>query len=231
MTTQFYQQGGAGLGVSLNLPVVLNRAPTTSDTVSAQGNPYQQGQVWIYINNNNYTDATVYNFVGGGIWVQVGGTGSQISTLTGNSGGAVGPASGNVNILGAGSIAVTGDPATNTLTISVSAGGQAFTVITVDTVMTTNKGYIVNKAGSAATMTLPAVSVVGDILIIDGLSANGWIVAQAAGQSINMNSVSTTVGVGGSLASSARYNAINLRCVVANTTWNVESSEGTLTVT
>jgi hypothetical protein len=46
--------------------------------------------------------------------------GSGINTLTGNVGGAVGPTGGNINILGAGDVTVTGNPATSTLTISLS---------------------------------------------------------------------------------------------------------------
>ena len=41
-----------------------------------------------------------------------------VETLTGNSGGAVGPTANNINILGTGSVVVTGNPGTSTLTIS-----------------------------------------------------------------------------------------------------------------
>lgn len=47
--------------------------------------------------------------------------GGGIQTITGNSGGAVGPnMSNNVNLLGSGQVSVTGNPGTNTLTISLS---------------------------------------------------------------------------------------------------------------
>jgi hypothetical protein len=52
-----------------------------------------------------------------------GGGGSNVLTLTGNSGGAVGPTAGNINVVGTGSITVTGNPGTSTLTISDSGGG------------------------------------------------------------------------------------------------------------
>lgn len=46
----------------------------------------------------------------------------SITTLTGTSGGAVGPdMAGNIDILGSGPVAVAGNPGTNTLTISVAA--------------------------------------------------------------------------------------------------------------
>lgn len=43
-----------------------------------------------------------------------------VETLTGNSGGAVGPSAGNINVVGSGDISVVGNPGTNTLTISAS---------------------------------------------------------------------------------------------------------------
>ena len=50
-----------------------------------------------------------------------GGGGGDINTITGNSGGAVGPDGfNNINIIGAGSISVAGNPGTNTLTINMA---------------------------------------------------------------------------------------------------------------
>lgn len=49
------------------------------------------------------------------------GTDNPIDTLTGNTGGPVGPTAGNINIVGTGVISVAGNPATSTLTISSSA--------------------------------------------------------------------------------------------------------------
>jgi trimeric autotransporter adhesin len=47
-------------------------------------------------------------------------TGPVVETLTGNTGGAVGPTANNINIIGAGDVLVTGDPGTSTLTITTS---------------------------------------------------------------------------------------------------------------
>lgn len=48
----------------------------------------------------------------------------DIVTITGNTGGAVSPdASGNINVIGSGTVTVTGTPIDNTLTVSVAAGG------------------------------------------------------------------------------------------------------------
>lgn len=92
----------------------------------------------------NTVSGTVFKFIGNQIISSVanalwdpyaGGTSAgDISFLTGNSGGAVtGSASGNVNILGAsGQVVVTGDPGTNTLTISLAGAGTAIDSLTPD---------------------------------------------------------------------------------------------------
>lgn len=48
-----------------------------------------------------------------------GGGGGSVTTLTGNSGGAVSPTLGNIDILGTGNINVVGNPGTSTLTIAL----------------------------------------------------------------------------------------------------------------
>lgn len=65
----------------------------------------------------------------GVINVNGGGGGGSIDTLTGNSGGAVPPTTNNINILGSGSIVVTGNIGTSTLTISDSSALQTTNVI------------------------------------------------------------------------------------------------------
>lgn len=64
--------------------------------------------------------------------------GGDVLTLTGNTGGAVGPdGGGNINVIGDGTTAsVAGNAGTNTLTISV-AGAQVDTVTTLDATETT----------------------------------------------------------------------------------------------
>ena len=97
--------------------------------------------------------------------------------------------------------------------------------------MVTNNGYIVNYSIGAVTLTLPSVSSIGDELIILGLSANGYSVVQLTGQQIIIAPSTTTLGVGGSLTTTNRYDAITLRCMVANSIWGVSSNpQGTFTI-
>jgi hypothetical protein len=108
--------------------------------------------------------------------------------------------------------------------------GNVWNSITAATAtMTPDQGYIANRA-TLVTLTLPTTAAVGTELEISGLGAGGWLIAQNALQSINDGNSTTTIGTGGSLASTQRYNAIRLLCVVANTTWNVLSGQGNFTI-
>lgn len=106
--------------------------------------------------------------------------------------------------------------------VSINVTGTSATMVA-------NNLYIANNAG-LVTLTLPATAAQGTILEIVGNGAGGWLIAQNAGQSINDGISSTTVGATGSLASTQRYNALRLVCVLANTTWNVVSSQGNFTI-
>lgn len=109
-------------------------------------------------------------------------------------------------------------------------GSFTWTVETANLNMVINHGYIANKAGTL-TMALPTTSAVGSIIEITGINtATGWQVTQASGQQIFMGTSSTTLGATGTLTSSAIRDSISMVCVVANTTWNVLSSIGNITV-
>ncbi len=118
--------------------------------------------------------------------------------------------------------------------ISIAATGLAgfswTTVTGTSQLMVANNGYIANN-GALVTLTLPATSAVGDEIDIIGKGAGGWLIAQQAGQSINLGSSTTTIGVGGSLASTNRRDSLYMICTVANTEWTVGSGPvGNITV-
>jgi len=125
---------------------------------------------------------------------------------------------------------ITTSTGAGSFTINAAGGGITWAVTTVDATAAVNNGYIANKAG-LLTMTLPTTSAVGDIIAITGINnATGWKIAQNANQQIFFGNASTTVGVGGSLASAATRDTVTMVCVVANLTWNVISSVGNITV-
>lgn len=109
-------------------------------------------------------------------------------------------------------------------------GSDIVNVTTPTQAMAVNTIYVANDPISLVTFTLPATAAFGTIIQVVGNSSNGWIIAQNAGQSINMGNKTTTVGVGGSTASTNQYDQIMFFCVVANTTWNVTGAVGNLTI-
>lgn len=77
-----------------------------------------------------------------------------VNTLTGNSGGAVSPTAGNINVVGSGPITVTGNPGTSTLTISTSGSGTVESLTTDDGhVVTPTAGTIILHGGNNITTT------------------------------------------------------------------------------
>jgi hypothetical protein len=121
--------------------------------------------------------------------------------------------------------------ASGSITISSVGGGLSWSTVTGTTqAAAVNNGYVTNNAG-LVTVTLPAVSAVGDLVAVTGINnATGWKVAQNAGNQIFFGTASTTSGTGGSLASTATRDTVFLLCVTANATWNVIDSIGNITV-
>lgn len=97
--------------------------------------------------------------------------------------------------------------------------------------MSVNTGYIANNAG-LITFTLPSTAAIGDSLRILGKGVGGWKIAQNATQQIIFGKLSTTSGIGGSLASTHLNDCIELRCITSGTAtiWEVASSVGNITV-
>lgn len=127
-----------------------------------------------------------------------------------------------------GSIAFTAGA--NTLNLEVT-GGADWHEATASMNLVAGNGYITKIAvPGLLTYTLPATAAQGSIIEITGYTAGGWSIAQNAGQSIHYAGSTTTPGVGGSLASTQRYDSVRLVCVTADTEWNVIASIGNLTI-
>lgn len=119
--------------------------------------------------------------------------------------------------------------AAGSITIAATGGASWINVTGAAQSMAADAAYIANNA-ALITFTLPATAAQGTEISIAGFGAGGWTIAQNAGQLINFGNVATTAGVGGSLASTNRYDQIELLCVVADTEWVVRNSVGNLTV-
>lgn len=224
----------AKLGTQTNHGVLVGASTTAAVTALSVGT---NGQVLLgssaadpAFGTLTSSDSSIAFTIGAAsLSLQVASGTTVVKTLTGNSGGAISPTAGNINILGSGSTTVAGSG--STLTISV-AGGITWTVTTVDASIVVNNGYIANKAG-LLTMTLPASATVGDLIEITGINtAVGWRIAQNANQQIFFGSSSTTLGAAGYLEATAIRDSVKLVCVVAgaSSVYNVLHSIGNITV-
>lgn len=92
-----------------------------------------------------------------------------------------------------------------------------------------DNGYV-NTNAALTTITLPATAALGTIIEIAGQGAAGWVLAQNALQSVILGSSQSTIGVGGSLASTHKNDCLRLLCTVVDTTWTVLSAVGNITI-
>jgi hypothetical protein len=98
-------------------------------------------------------------------------------------------------------------------------GGQTYTTVTTTTkAAAVNNTYIANNA-SQVVVTLPSTAALGSVVEVMGLGAGGWKLSANTGQTIKV--AGTTTSSSGSLASTSQYDAIIVKCIVANTTWAV----------
>lgn len=176
--------------------VVSTAAPTTADY------QYPLGQLWM-----DTATSTAYILVAisgtTATWDPFGGpTAGDISFLTGDSGGAVtGNSSGNVNIVGAsGQIVVTGSPSTNTLTLSLSGGGEAVDSFTPDT----GTSPVVPSATGLVALRGQVIPNVSGIQVTGGLnslslsmlspfvSASNWVFSVPVVQNSNSTAINSS---------------------------------------
>ena len=126
-----------------------------------------------------------------------------------------------------GSVTIT--PGAGTIDLAAAGGGLTWSVETgAAKVMVVDEGYITNRGGGVS-YTLPTTAAVGSVIRIAGL-AGLWSIVQNVGESINFGLFTTTVGAGGSLVATNANDAIEILCIVADTTWQVLSSIGNITV-
>ena len=107
--------------------------------------------------------------------------------------------------------------------LSGGGGGViAWTSVAVNTGMAIDNGYVTT---ASIDMTLPATAAFGTVIKLVNTAGN-FTVKQNAGQNVVFNTSTTTTGAGGSIATTATGQAIELVCTTADTTWHVISSMG-----
>lgn len=113
----------------------------------------------------------------------------------------------------------------------IPATGDAWVNQTATSVtMAVNTGYTASAGASLIIFTLPSVCPLGAWFEINGKDSGLFTIAQQAGQTIHSGSTSTTTGVSGSVSSTLRYTSIKLRCIIANTDFEVVSMNGSINI-
>lgn len=138
------------------------------------------------------------------------------------------PAAGTITSTGG---TITVSVGAGTLNLEVAGGGFAWNNITAaSATMAKENGYQSNNAG-LVTLTMPSVasSTFGDTIKVGGLGAGGWLIQCVATQLIHMGSTATAAA--GSIASTNRYDQLELVCSSTTTEWFVRYSVGNLTIT
>jgi len=111
-----------------------------------------------------------------------------------------------------------------------ASGGVPWTDVTgTSATMAKSNGYQANNAG-LVTLTMPSVasSTFGDTIKVGGFGAGGWLVQCVATQIIHMGSSATSAA--GSLASTNRYDQLELVCSSTTNEWFVRNAQGNITV-
>ena len=224
---------GVGVGTASSAqfpssPVVQNKDPASSD-IQGQFGQYPVGQQWINSSTGAVFSLTGFSASNGIIsatWVALASSATQVATLTGNTGGAVSPTAGNINVVGSGAISVAGNPGTSTLTISSSAGGIAYSDVSGTVTASVNSGYFVTNT---CTSTLPASPAEGDTVIYLVDTTNILTITANSGQKIRIGSALSATA--GTAANNARGDAVTLIYRATGTTWIAKDVIGTFTVT
>lgn len=106
------------------------------------------------------------------------------------------------------------------ITISASASGLSWSTIAGTTqAASVNNGYIVGNAAQT-TITLPTTFAIGEVVIIKGFGAGGWILTANAGDTIRIGQTATSAG--GTLTSAGNFDTVYVTGIVANTNWSVD---------
>lgn len=218
--------GGTGIAVTGNGPG--DTVTVSTDTTVSDSFPTDSGTATPSSGVLNVLGGTLLNTAGASNNVTVNADDNVVGSVVSDSGTAT-PTGNAFTIAGTGGITTSGAAATITID-GTSVGNLAWSVITdaTDTIEV-NNGYFANRAGGVA-FTLPVTAAVGDTFALSAMVGDGWSITQNASQNIRVGNQISTTGAGGSIASTAVGDTVTCVCSVANTTFQVISSMGNLTI-
>jgi len=139
------------------------------------------------------------------------------------------PITGDINVVGGPGLTVTGNALMYTLTINSTAAGFNWNAISSSQTLANKNGYIC-IGGTDLLLTLPATSIVGDILAVTLDGSTSFTIVQGAGQQIRLGDSTSTLGTGGSISSLNQGDSIVLVCKQANTFWTCYGVTGNLEI-
>ena len=202
---------------------------TNTDTISLIG-PYSPSTITGVLTGNG-TSAITGSLVPNNS-VVIGSTNNSLSSIALSNGQLVIGSTGTTPVastLTAGTgISITN--AAGSITIESADAGFSWTNVSgTSATMVKENAYQANNAG-LVTLTMPSVasSTFGDTIKVAGFGAGGWLIQCVSTQLIHFGSSATSAA--GSLASTNRYDAIELVCSSTTTEWYVRYSVGNLTV-
>lgn len=219
-----------------------SRDPTSAD--------YKNFRIFdLWINDSNDTAWIMVDRTNtSGTWVQMASSGTGILTITGDSGGAVGPdGASNINLLSGSNLTVTGVPASNTLTITLD--GTVASSYPADVGTAIPAAGVLNIVGAGGTSTIgvgntitvvsgPTIATTFDTdsgsatpaLNILNIVGDGVIDTSGAGNTVTVNAGATIATTYTADSGSATPAANNLNILGSGST--VTSASGsTVTIT
>lgn len=155
-----------------------------------------------------------------------------VTTLTSDDAVVVFPISGNINIAGNGtSTTTTGNATSGTITTLVKKLGMSWTSIATSQTLALNTGYFCS-AGGTLLLQLPNTGIIlpGDTMIVQLTGATAFQITQPASHSIRIGNQTTTIGVGGSITSTALGDTLMIVRTGAANRWSVINYIGNFTV-
>lgn len=96
------------------------------------------------------------------------------------------------------------------------------TAVSVNAIV--NNGYIADRSSTPVQIVLPANFNIGDTVIVMGKGTGGWSLVANSGQTIVFGGATTSTA--GAISSDIQYGNIQVRGLVADTTWEVVSVLG-----
>jgi hypothetical protein len=214
-----YTQGFGSRPENVEVPHIDLRAPAVTDVL------YPIGKRWINTVASTEYSLTSFSSALGVVtanWSLLGTDTGALNTLTGNTGGAIAPAAGNISIVGTGGLTFAGSG--STLTGSISAGTAFVTTITGGSggalsptagninILGTANQITSTGSGSTVTLSLPsAITAPGSLTTTTSLTAGSGLTVTTGGATVTAGgaaitgtttinttgAATTTIGTGG----------------------------------